>query len=240
MDLILLALIIAGIVWAWRNRGRLGMLRKPARHVETTLVSGVVTGLSRHTETRVSGSGTGTSMSVSSTSVLHQQLFVRQDDGVEVPLHTWGIKVPLADGQRVTVIYSEANGESDPVYVVNHNARQGWPLFSRPQDLAVRLGLAPATPMIVLRAIGAGILVVFASLLLSVVSDWFKVIAVLGFPIAFLYMLFRDAGRRRRMGAELLAEYKAREQEVLATSPRPTDAAVMAASTNCAHVGGSA
>lgn len=226
MDLILLALIIAGIVWAVRNRARLRLPGKSSEKVTTTQVSGVVTGTSRHVETTVSGGGSGTyggrvNMSVSSTSVLHQQFFVRRDDGVEKPVRTWGQNLPIADGQRVTVIYAEARDQSVPGYIVNHTARQGWPMFSRPQDIAVRLGVAPATPMIFVRAIAAAMAVIVVAWILSGISAMAAFAGMLGAPVVFLVVLFGDRSRRRGIGASLMQDCRNQERELLAAREVP-------------------
>jgi hypothetical protein len=219
MDLILVALFIAGIVWVVRNRQR---LLKPAAELSTKQVTGIVTGLSSHTEIDINGTvkdrvGQDMDVAMRSSSVHHQKFFVRQENGVEKPVHLWGSDIPVAEGQRVTVIYSCAGEHEVPGYFFNHAARQGWQVFNPAYNAAVSLGIAPSTPMIFIRAFVAAVIVGILGWM-----TWRSIgpfLVILGMPVIFVVMVFRDRSRRRRLGRMMLEEYRKQERDLLAAPP---------------------
>lgn len=239
MDVILLALIIAGIVWFVRKQKGSGSGGKGDARIRTSLVSGVVTGSARHTEITVNTHTSGNHQqgfhsATSATSTLHQQFFVRQDNGVETPVQLEGANLPIADGQHVTVIFCEYGDQQEPGYLVNHTAQLGYQLFDPPYGTAVNLGAAPSTPMIFIRALGAAAVTGFLAWMLWHRTQVGQLLAI-SVPVVFVVTVFRQRARRRRIGRELMAEYQRHAAALLAAPPGPAEAVAAAGVTPAAQ-----
>lgn len=84
--------------------------------------SGKVVDTSKHTS--VVSSGSGENLSVSS--ITKQDIWIREENGTEVPIQIAGVDIPLRVGQRVSVIGAALDGEEDgyAVALVNHSSGQ--------------------------------------------------------------------------------------------------------------------
>ncbi len=154
--------LVIGLAMVLRRRGGVGKAAK-VRGVDLNTVTGIVSGSGRHSETVVSGSGSGVqggpvSLDVRSHSVLHQNFFLRREDGVEEPVKMWGLDVPLADGQKVTLIRASRGGLTRYSSLINHNARRAWPLYTDAAQVAEHLAVVPKPLVALLFAvIGAAV-----------------------------------------------------------------------------------
>ena len=104
----------------------LGKKMKPISHGNTSVRlwtrSGKVTDSSKRTS--VVSSGSGENLNVSS--ITKHDIWIREEDGTEVPIQVAGADIPLRVGQRVSVIAAALDGEEDghAVALVNHNSSQ--------------------------------------------------------------------------------------------------------------------
>jgi hypothetical protein len=75
--------------------------------------------------------------------IVKTDFFVTDDTGRQHPIQVSGPDIPLADGQRVTVVLAGAPGRGAwPAVLANHDTAQ-WHLLSD-RTLAVNLGLIPS------------------------------------------------------------------------------------------------
>jgi hypothetical protein len=212
----LLVVVLIAIIWFAYKHGISSLFPGvgSADSIQSRQVTGTVTGAHKHSETHVSGGGSGSgngpiSVSISSSSTVHQEFFVRDGDGVDNPIKIWGLDIPVADGQQVTICRSEIGERSRPAYLINHSARRGWPLYTDPSDVAIDLGVSPATPMVFIKGIAAGIA---GAWLLSMLLPFGLVLAPL-LGIAWIVVEFRN---RKNVGRQLKARYLDEEKAALA------------------------
>lgn len=140
---------------------------------ETALFSdriGTVIRSTKRSETHVSSSGGGGYLdkgtgyvapaTISSTVVTRHEFWVRTDEGVDVPVQLTDVDIPLAEGQRISLVYGalgigttrwmrrprRAANASTPrmVQLINHSSQQSWTLHSATEEIA-GLMLAPVT-----------------------------------------------------------------------------------------------
>lgn len=148
MELVLLALIAVAVVFLLKRKPNL-LSGHPDRGHGTAPrfrhVTGTVTGLSTYSKndhestTEVSPDGIVTLKTYNSATIV-QSLFILSDDGTQTPLKFWGLEIPVADGQRVTVSYGDFPKKSRPVFLRNHATGTTYPIFHTPLDLAIDLG----------------------------------------------------------------------------------------------------
>lgn len=120
------------------------------KQVEFRAVTGVAVAPGKHVETYTSGSGGGGTtfnghgytapVNISTTVVIQQDFFVREESGRETPVQLRNENIPLAEGQRVTMISGHVGDTGKWTHLVNHNAERYWTL-SNAFDLAVAWGL---------------------------------------------------------------------------------------------------
>jgi hypothetical protein len=138
---------------------------------ETALFSdrtGTVISSTKRSETHVSSSGGGGYLdkgtgyvqptTIRSTVVTRHEFWVRTDEGVDVPVQLTDVDIPLAEGQRISLVYGalgtgttrwtrhprRAAHVSTPrmVQLINHSSQQSWTLHSATKEIA-GLMLAP-------------------------------------------------------------------------------------------------
>lgn len=154
------------------------------KRVEFSAVSGVVVGPHKHAETHVSGGGGGGStfngqgstapVHITSTVVIKQDFFVRDDKGQETPVQLRGVDIPLAEGQRVTMITSHSSKGGWWTHVVNHSAQRYWRV-TQAKDLVINSGVVnPLMSFLIGMAIWIGIGYAISGLLgfIATVAYW--------------------------------------------------------------------
>ncbi len=216
MGLILAVIVIVVIVLAVRggkNSFSLGFGNVDS--IRSHMITGTVTGSKKFSETHVSGSGTGSgygpvSMSVTSSSTVHQEFFIRDKESVDHPIKIWGLDIPVADGQQVTLSRSEIGERSRPAYLINHSARRGWPLYTTPSQVAIELGVLPGTAMLYAKAAGVGVLAGWLAGSLAIFSG-----LITGLIAAISWVVF-ELRRRSSVGRELKVRYLEEEKATLA------------------------
>ncbi|WP_051412894.1 hypothetical protein [Methylophilus sp. 5] len=111
------------------------------REFEFSALSGEVFSNNKYSETHVSSSGGGghvdgqygghvAAAQVHSTVVTVHEFWIRDDAGKEHPINLRGIDVPLAVGQKITLLASGFVGKKQHfVLLLNHKAEKHWHLF---------------------------------------------------------------------------------------------------------------
>ena len=111
------------------------------REFEFSTLTGEVVSNNKFSETHVSSSGGGgyvdakyggnvAAAQVHSTVTTVHEFWVKDEAGKEHPINMRGINVPLAVGQKITLISSGFVGKNKYyVLLVNHNADKHWHLF---------------------------------------------------------------------------------------------------------------
>jgi hypothetical protein len=88
------------------------------------------------------GSGKTNPVSVTSTSVTHDQFFLRNDAGQEMAVELANASLALRKGHQVTVVWGVAPGKERGPYLAVHNPAIGAPVF---MDASIsELALAPS------------------------------------------------------------------------------------------------
>jgi hypothetical protein len=101
------------------------------REFEFSKLTGIVISNNKFSETNVSGGGNVTATQVHSSATTVHEFWVRDEAGKEHPINMRGIDVPLALGQKITLILSGFVGKNSYyVLLINHNADKHWHLFS--------------------------------------------------------------------------------------------------------------
>lgn len=83
-------------------------------------------------------------VSITSTTTENQQLFIRQDDGLEFDQRFINTRVAIRDGARVSIVYVP-DQDGEPLAVINHNTGKSQIFENRVQKL---LGAKPGNPLL--------------------------------------------------------------------------------------------
>lgn len=104
---------------------------KKANTFTTSFFTGTVAQSSKNMETKVHGSGGGgftykgtggnSNVRITSTTVVHDELFLIADDGSERAFQLQDINIACREGNRVTVVTAQNNSKSQYVGVINHS-----------------------------------------------------------------------------------------------------------------------
>lgn len=101
-------------------------------------ITGEVLRTNKYSTTQVRSSGGGgvvtqhggyvSAPTVSSTSTIHHEIWIRDDSGVEIPIKLVGPDIPLREGQVISFITAWNNKSSTVrnVALVNHSAQKHW------------------------------------------------------------------------------------------------------------------
>lgn len=111
--------------------------------------TGKVVSATKNMETRVSGSGGGgysyqgtgysSSVNITSTTVVHDQVFIQSRDGEEKAFQLQGFDLAVREGNILTVAVAMIEGKSDAVYAVaatNHTTRTNYVKDSAVKEVA--------------------------------------------------------------------------------------------------------
>lgn len=218
--ILIAVLLVVAFILLRRDSGSTGAgpgRQRKVLGIGLSRVTGIVRGNSNRTETTVTGTGSGVhggpvSVDVRSESVLHQTFFLRRDDGTEEPVKMWGLDVPLADGQTVTMIRAARGGLSRYSSLVNHNARRSWPLYTDAAQVAEHLNVVPRPLMAlalsaVAAAVGTYVVVEVVMSNYQRVSGWPVAIAI--FVLSWLLLWLRRRARAHVLNRAITAEAKA-------------------------------
>lgn len=180
--------------------------------------TGDVVGSGKRSDTYVSGGGSvreGTgSVSISSTVVVQQEFFLREDNGEETPVQISGFDIPIRDGQRVTMIYvARKNVDSGwGGRLVNLNANKFFKT-NRPRRLLKLLGLRGET------STGTGITWLILSLFFTLIAlaggSFFRFVAGLGglgIIASLIYLIYHSSADSLGYQLDNYLDAKAREQ----------------------------
>jgi hypothetical protein len=107
--------------------------------VPMTVHTGTVFGSQKHSQTHVYSSGGGGTVqggtgyvaapTVSSSVTTTHEFWIRTDHGEQIPVQIPSGNMPLADGQRVSLVHAQLAGAKDArplIQIVNHSATQRW------------------------------------------------------------------------------------------------------------------
>lgn len=191
------------------------LLRGP---VKLSLLTGQVTGLGTRSETTVEGHGSGygpgpVSVKLTSNTTTHREFFLRDDKGIETPIHVWGFDLPLANGQTATMIRAQSGAGSRHAALVNHATRRSTHLWNSPTEVLVGCGAASATWLLWVQAAAIAVAICYG---LAAAWDTSVTGAMIPafVPVTVLAAALLLILRRLRAG-RLARRVMAREREVL-------------------------
>lgn len=149
---------LGGLVMEFESRGKV---------VEFEVLTGEVVGSEKYSETHVTSSGGGgyvgggggyvSAPTVSSSTVINHEFWLRSEGGREVPVRFKGVEIPLRQGQKISLISVGRKGAGDKYYttLINHQAGRHWSLndFSSIQQKLKLERVTGVSAMIVLAVI---------------------------------------------------------------------------------------
>jgi hypothetical protein len=183
------------------------------RSVRVHHFTGKVANASKHLETRVHGSGGGgytsqgsgtiNPVTITSTTVVHDQIFIVDRDGRERALQLTGWNVPVREGNTVTAMWAIVDGEREGPYfaIINHSTGDRGLNDDVVKELARRCS-GPFHIRINNPVVGCLVLVALLALLAALFLLWWPLgVALIGYFVYFELILLK--GNIRKFNASV-------------------------------------